>query len=140
MLNTECLTCKIKNNKNLLLMNINQQNFLFQHPLLLNPRYATGKHWLRVQNFPVGQSFERTTKACVLGYIASSCAALSNFTTMRSKPEPPKMNNATTSFYYSGIIPIPGCLLLFSKLFRYNVHRPIHKWSKNFSSIVVNSV
>ena len=38
-------------------------------------------HWLRGQNLPVSQSFERETKACVLGYMAGSCAALSrNFT------------------------------------------------------------
>ena len=43
------------------------------------------KHWLRIHNLPVDQSFEKATKACVLGYIASSCAALSNFTMMCSK-------------------------------------------------------
>ena len=43
------------------------------------------KQWLRIHNLPVGQSFERATKACVLGYMASSCAALSNFTMMCSK-------------------------------------------------------
>ena len=40
------------------------------------------KHWLRVQNLPVRQSFERAKKVCVLGYMASSCTALSNFTTI----------------------------------------------------------
>ena len=85
------------------------------------------KHWLRIQNLPIGQSFERATKACVLGYMASSCAALSNFTMMRSKillPGATQNEYATTSFYYSSIIAIPECLPLFSKLFWHNVHRP----------------
>ena len=54
------------------------------------------KHWLRVQNLPVGQSFERATKVCVLGYMASSCAALSNFAIIKCSKTyflgPPKMN------------------------------------------------
>ena len=42
------------------------------------------KHWVRVQNLPVGQSFERATKVSVLhvGYMVSSRAALSNFATI----------------------------------------------------------
>ena len=41
------------------------------------------KHWPRVQNLhPCRSSFERATTVCVLGYMASSSAALSNFTTI----------------------------------------------------------
>ena len=75
------------------------------------------KHWLRVQNLPIRY------KVCVLCYMASSCAVLSNFTTICAQKLTswghPKWIIATTSFYYFGII---GCLLLFSKLFQDNVH------------------
>ena len=75
------------------------------------------KHWLRVQNLPVGQSFERTTKSCKVGYMANSCAALTNFTTMYtySKLGPPKMNIIKMPPYPSIIL----ALFLFLNAYYY---------------------
>ena len=71
------------------------------------------------------QSFERTTKACVLGYMANSSAAASSFTTVCSKtcfPKPAK--SIIVISIVLALFLIPRCLLLFSKLFQHNLRRP----------------